>query len=434
MEFSDYEEVMDYLYEQLPVFSKQGDTAIKKDLTNTLQLCAILGNPQEKFKSIHIAGTNGKGSSAHMLSAVFQTAGYKTGLYTSPHLVDFRERIRINGAMTSKERVVDFVRLIYPHIEKIQPSFFELSVAMAFYIFAQEGIEMGIIETGLGGRLDSTNIIRPEVSLITNIGLDHIHILGSTLPEIAGEKAGIIKAGVPVVISEKQAETSPVFETVAKQQGSPLYYASDLRLARLLTKTDQYLEVEIKVPQMDDVKIYRLDLTGEYQINNILGVLAVIEVMQQKGYLIHESQILEALAQVKDKTHLAGRWQTLRENPKVICDTGHNKSGWEQVMRNLEKMSYKTLHMVLGAMGDKDINALLEMLPKNARYYFCSPDSARAMPAPDLAAQAAQYGISGQDFPSIAEAVVQALKVALPEDMIFIGGSSFVVAEAIPLF
>lgn len=416
------------------MFSRQGDAAIKKDLTNTLKLCKILGNPQLRFKSIHIAGTNGKGSSAHMLSAIFQTAGYKTGLYTSPHLVDFRERIRINGAMTSRESVIHFVNLIYPHIENIQPSFFELSVAMAFYIFAEAGIDIAIIETGLGGRLDSTNVILPEVSLITNIGFDHMHMLGNTLPEIAGEKAGIIKPGIPVVISEKQKETSPVFEAKAQKEQSTLYYASDIRQAHLLKKENNRIEIGVKKQQSKEYQVFTLDLSGAYQVMNLLGVLAVVDVLQQKGYVIRDQDVHEALEHVQSKTHLAGRWQTLKTSPKVICDTGHNKAGWQQVILNLQKETFEVLHIVLGVMGDKDISALLDLLPRDAQYYFCSPDSARAMPAGNLAEKATQQGLIGRDFPSIAEAVRQALKVSGSEDLIFIGGSSFVVAEAIPLF
>ena len=436
-----YTETLDYLYSKLPMFSKMGAQAIKKDLTNTLHLCEALGNPHRQFKSIHVAGTNGKGSVSHMLAAVLQSAGYKTGLYTSPHLRDFRERIRVNGEMISEDAVIRFVKKQQASIEQIEPSFFEVTVAMAFNHFAEQQVDIAVIETGLGGRLDSTNIILPELSVITNIGFDHMNLLGHTLPKIAFEKAGIIKPGIPVVVSEKQEITKEVFVTKAKEGSSDIIFASD---EWQVEDTDPQLEPdpelrEIKVSAIDNrsqpsssFKI-GLDLTGSYQLKNIKAVLSSLSVLREKGYVITEDAMRNALKQVKALTGLQGRWQTLsHEGPLVICDTGHNEDGIKEVVKNIAATSFKQLHIVIGMVKDKDISKVLSLLPANAIYYFCQPMVERAKPAADLASEASAFNLNGQVYTSVALALEGAKRNAAREDLVFIGGSTFVVAEIVP--
>ena len=424
-----YTEVIDYLYSRLPMFTRDGASAYKKDLDRTIALCEAVGNPQEKFKTIHVAGTNGKGSSSHMLAAILASAGYKTGLYTSPHLVDFRERIRINGAQISEQFVIDYVNSQQDFIEEIQPSFFEATVAMAFDYFAKEKVDIAIIEVGLGGRLDSTNIISPEVCLITNIGMDHMNLLGDTLEEIAGEKAGIIKPYTPVVISETNTITAPIFEAKAKLENAPIIFADqEITAVRLAKDT---LIQRIQITKDADTIEYNLDLTGSYQVKNIVGVLAVIDQIRDKGFVISEVDLKYALENVQKLTGFQGRWQTLSTDPLIICDTGHNEDGIKEVIKNLREVSYQNLHIVIGAMKDKDLDHMLPYLPKDAIYYFSNPDMPRAMEASELAEKALSYGLSGKVSGSVIQAFNDAKEAYIQGDLIFVGGSNFVVAEVL---
>lgn len=433
-----YQETLEYLYARLPMFTRVGDAALKADLTNTLALCRHIGNPQHKFKTIHIAGTNGKGSSSHMLAAILQTAGYKTGLYTSPHLRDFRERIRVNGQMIPENNVIDFVESQKQLIEEIEPSFFEVTVAMAFQHFEREKVDIAVIEVGLGGRLDSTNIITPLLSLITNIGFDHVNILGDTLPKIASEKAGIIKPGVPVVIGERHPETMQVFIDKAIETHSELTFAADewnISAAKGISSTD-LLEVEVQSVQHDDnqpphYKSLALDLTGSYQVKNVAGVLSAIEKLRQLGFNISDEHVKIALTKVKSLTGLMGRWQILKRNPLVVCDTGHNEDGIKEVLKNIRLQIFEKLHMVIGMVRDKDISKILGLLPPDATYYFCSPDIPRAKPVDELLQEASQAGLKGTAFNSVAEALYAAESKASEADLIFVGGSTFVVAEIV---
>lgn len=430
-----YQETIDYLYNRLPMFSKQGASAIKKDLVNIKKLCQTLGNPHLKFKSIHIAGTNGKGSTSHMVAAVLQRAGYKTGLYTSPHLLDFRERIKINGEMISQKEVINFVKEHKILFEKIEPSFFEVTVAMAFDYFAKQEVDFAVIETGLGGRLDSTNIIHPLISVITNISLDHTAILGNTLQEIAREKAGIIKENSPAIISEKSNETAPIFEEVAKEKNSKLVFASSLWETSLVEKTAQTLNIQVKPthhPQLTET--YKLDLNGSYQRKNLIGVLAALDELTLLGYAISKEHRHYGLAHVKALTGLMGRWQTLEQHPLIICDTGHNEQGWKEIRLSIHQQKFNRLHMVIGVMADKDIESMLTTFPIDAKYYFCRPNFDRALDEGVLKEQAEEKGLIGQAYPSIADAIKAAKTTAQPDDLIFIGGSSFVVAEALESF
>jgi len=438
-----YDQTLNYLYSRLPMFSKLGVSAIKKDLTNTIELCKRINNPQNAVRCIHVAGTNGKGSVSHMLAAILQTAGYKTGLYTSPHLRDFRERIRINGVMIPENDVVEFVKQQQNSIEEIEPSFFEVTVAMAFQYFDNEKVDIAVIETGLGGRLDSTNIITPLLSVITNIGYDHTNILGNTLQEIAFEKAGIIKAGVPVVISEKQKDTEQVFIGKALQTGSKLAWASDeweiLRQTEIgstkqstMKEVDNtHLSIEAKNLLTNSILTLDLDLTGGYQLKNIKAVLTAIYLLKNHGFAISGPQIQDALRQVKNLTGIMGRWQTLQTRPLIICDTGHNEHGIREVLKNIELTRYNNLHVVIGMVKDKDITTILSLLPPNARYYFCQPAIERAKPATELAEESENFNLKGETFESVKDAFEAAKCAADNDDLIFVGGSTFVVAEII---
>ncbi|PPL04567.1 bifunctional folylpolyglutamate synthase/dihydrofolate synthase [Parapedobacter indicus] len=426
-----YEEAVDYLYARLPMFTRDGVSAFKKDLTNTWQLCEALNNPQERFRSLHIAGTNGKGSTSHMLAAILQAAGYRTGLYTSPHLLDFRERIRIDGALVSKQSVTDFINQHRPLIESIQPSFFEVTVAMAFDYFAREKVDIAVIETGLGGRLDSTNVINPLLSIITNIGYDHTNMLGNTLQEIAGEKAGIIKSGVPVVVGEWQPEVSGTFERIASEKKSPLVYASLEWRVRPTQNGQAYQYLEAIHRGEPNGSCYALDLKGRYQAKNLPAVLMAVEILRSKGFSIEEVQVKQALKQVQRVTGLMGRWQTLASAPLIICDTGHNVDGWHEVLANIAVTPHSRLHMVLGVMRDKDLDKMLPLLPEDARYYFCEVAMPRALPAAELLAAAAMHGLDGEARSSVADALQAAQQHAAEDDLIFIGGSTFIVADAL---
>ncbi len=456
----DYQQTLNYLYSQLPMFTRDGPSAFKKDLTNTLELCKRLGDPQHQFKSVHVAGTNGKGSTSHMLAAILQIAGYKTGLYTSPHLKDFRERIRINGKMISEVEVIDFVAQHRADFEEIKPSFFEMTVAMAFDAFAREKVDIAIIEVGLGGRLDSTNVITPLMSVITNIGWDHINMLGDTLQQIAFEKAGIIKPGVPVIIGEYQPEVADVFVNKANIENANLSFASDLwdilesevgnRKSEVGSRKSEvegqkseeireYLDFKIQNfflrPKTFDFRLptlnLRLDLPGTYQLKNVKAVLSAVDELQKQGFIITEEHIREALSRVKELTGLHGRWEVLSQNPLTICDTGHNPEGIIEVLKNIESVSYSQLHFVMGVVNDKDISKMLAMLPKNAVYYFCKPDIPRGLDAESLKLKAESFNLHGNAYASVKAALQAAQGNADKNDLVFVGGSTFVVAEIV---
>ena len=402
-----YQETTNWMFNQLPMYQTQGASAYKKDLTNTILLVNHLNNPQEKIKCIHVAGTNGKGSTSHMLASILQEAGYKVGLYTSPHLKDFRERIKINGVTVSENFVCDFINTHKVFFEENDMSFFEMSVGLAFDYFAKEKVDIAIIEVGLGGRLDATNIITPLVSVITNIGIDHTQFLGNTIEAIAGEKAGIIKPNIPVVIGEYTTETQPVFLAKAKANQAEIYFASDL--------------ISEEFPS---------DLMGDYQTHNKKTVLQTIAVLNsQKEFKIFQEDIKSGLLQVVKNTGLQGRWQQLGDSPKVICDTAHNKNGLEIVMYQIQKEKFDTLHIVLGVVNDKDLDEVLPLFPKNAIYYFCKPNIPRGLDAAILYQKATTFGLHGEVFNSVSEAYKKALQIASKSDFIYIGGSTFVVAE-----
>jgi dihydrofolate synthase/folylpolyglutamate synthase len=399
-----YKETLDWLFGQFPVYQTIGKTAYKADLSNIIKLINHLDNPHKKFKSIHVGGTNGKGSSSHMLASVLQEAGYKVGLYTSPHLKDFRERIKINGKEISEDEVVDFVSKNKPFFETHALSFFEMTVGMAFEVFANEQVDIAIIEVGLGGRLDATNIITPEVSLITNIGIDHTFFLGKDIVSIANEKAGIIKANTPIVISEYQEEVSAVFLEKAAIQNSKIIFADQV-----------------------DKECYETDLLGNYQTHNCIGVLAVLS--QLNGFEVSQQAIIAGLKNVVRNTGLQGRWQILQEKPKIICDTAHNKEGLLFTMSQLVSESFNSLHIVFGVVSDKDLNSILKILPTNARYYFCAPNNKRALPALELKNKSLGFNLLGDYYNSVNEAFIAAKQNAVTADIIYIGGSTFVVAE-----
>jgi dihydrofolate synthase/folylpolyglutamate synthase len=436
-----YQQTIAYLYTQLPVFTRVGASAYKANLDNTIELCNRLDNPQHKFKSVHIAGTNGKGSTSHMLAAVLQVAGYKTGLYTSPHLKDFRERIRINGEMISEQSVVDFVAEHKQDFEEIQPSFFEMTVGLAFEIFAKEKIDIAVIETGLGGRLDSTNIITPLLSVITNIGWDHMNILGDTLQLIAAEKAGIIKPNIPVIIGEKQDEVADIFIRKAEKENAAISFASELFNSKVIPIAigsqnskgyNDLLEVEITPPDTGHSPLtIQLDLTGSYQLKNVKTVLSVVNELRLQGYTITDDHIKTALRRVKTLTGLHGRWETLSTSPLTICDTGHNPEGIEEVLKNIAGVKFDRLHFVIGMVNDKDSSKVLSMLPKDAVYYFCKPDIPRGLEAEGLKEKAESFGLKGEVYDSVRSALISAQKAATNTDLVFIGGSTFVVAEVV---
>lgn len=418
-----YKATLDYLYSRLPMFQRIGAAAYKEDLTNTLALCHALGNPERSFKSVHVAGTNGKGSSSHMLAAILQSAGYKTGLYTSPHLKNFTERIKINGQEVSQSFVIDFVERIKPSIEAIEPSFFETTVAMAFDYFRKEKVDVAVIEVGLGGRLDSTNVITPEVSLITNISWDHADLLGDTLQKIAGEKAGIIKPRIPVVISERQEEVATVFIEKAKKENSPLTFASEI------FEVDALGDGKFSVQHSAGNKIYQLELKGAYQQKNLAGVLATVDELRAKGFSISNENILEGLKRTVQFTQLKGRWQKLNDLPLTVCDTGHNEAGITEVMSQIRQQQFEKLHIVWGMVKDKSPDRVLALLPKTATYYFCQAKIPRALPATELQEKAKQFGLQGVVIGDVNQAIHEARKNASSNDMIFIGGSTFVVAD-----
>lgn len=429
-----YDEAIAYLYAQLPMFTRDGASAIKKDIDNTVQFCSALGNPHTQFKSIHIAGTNGKGSTSHMLASVLASAGYKTGLYTSPHLVDFRERIRINGEMIPKDKIIDFVNQHRTLLEDIQPSFFETTVAMAFDYFAKEQVDIALIEVGLGGRLDSTNILQPELCVITNIGMDHTDLLGNTLAEIAGEKAGIIKRKVPVVLSERDEVIAYVFEQKAHEMEAPIRFASQELEVLASERNGIGLICMVADKIQHQTRDVYVGLAGGYQQKNILGVLTAVDELRKQGWYISEEQLRQGLAHVEANTGLQGRWQTLSTHPRIICDTGHNEDGIREVIKNIQATAFNALHVVIGAMRDKDLNHILPQFPAEATYYFCSPAMQRALPAEELKNKGAQYGLKGEAYPTVDLALIAAKEAYRQDDLIFVGGSSFVVAELLKAY
>ena len=421
---SRYQEVIDYLYQALPMYQRVGAVAYKNDLNNTLRLCEALGNPERKFKSVHIAGTNGKGSTSHMLAAILQSAGYQTGLYTSPHLKEFTERIKINGREIEPGFVVDFVDRMRKVMDEIKPSFFEMTVGMAFDYFARQHVDIAVIEVGLGGRLDSTNVVSPELSVITNISFDHKALLGDTLSKIAFEKAGIIKEGVPVIVSERQEQVEDVFITRAAHAHSSLVFASDnLQLQHGSAGFDVYqngsLWLEGLVP----------GLKGIYQRHNLPGILAAVLALKEKGYRIPDNAVHQGISEVIERTGLKGRWQTLRLQPLTICDTGHNEAGIREVVNQIRQTPHRRLHMVIGMVNDKDIRDILKLLPKDAVYYFCQASIPRALDANELAREGLLEDLHGTVVRNVNKALSMALKNADDDDLIFVGGSTFVVGE-----
>jgi dihydrofolate synthase/folylpolyglutamate synthase len=403
-----YQDTVSWMFQQLPMYQNKGISALKKDLTNTIYLSNHLGQPEKRFKSIHVGGTNGKGSTSHMLASVLQEAGYKVGLYTSPHLKDFRERIRINGKVVSKQFVIGFIKRNKTFLELNTLSFFEMTVGMAFDYFAKQQIDIAVIEVGLGGRLDSTNIITPELSIITNIGFDHMEMLGDTLEKISGEKAGIIKQNIPVVIGETHLETQSVFKSKAKSTGSKIYFA------------DQLIE-----------GILESDLKGSYQKHNIKAVLQSVEVLRHSGFKIPQSQLKRGLLNVTNNTGLQGRWQVLGHNPKILCDTAHNKEGLTYIMQQLKSEAFNKLHIIFGVVNDKDLSSIIPLLPRNATYYLCKPDVQRGLDVEELETIFKKSRITCQAYNSVNEALNNAKSNANKDDLIYVGGSTFVVAEII---
>ena len=399
----DYKRSVEYLFQRLPMYQRSGIAAYKKDIGNIIKACKILNNPEKKTKTIHIAGTNGKGSTAHMLASILQEAGYKTGLYTSPHLKDFRERIKINGEIIDKKYIISFIKKNQLEFEKINMSFFEFTVAMAFNYFTESKVDIAIIETGLGGRLDSTNIINPELSIITNIGLDHTNLLGNTIEKIAFEKAGIIKNNTPIIIGRKQDKTKEIFKSIAKEKNAKLYYN-------------------------DNPKNITTDVKGDYQNENIGTAIKAIEVL---NWNISNEQINKGINNIIKNTGLEGRWQKLSENPLTICDVGHNEDGIKNILRQIEKTKFNKLHFIFGSVNDKVLTNVFKLLPKKAKYYFCAAKIDRALQTNILKQRAEEFNLYGDEFSSVNQAYINAKENASKDDLIFIGGSTFIVAEVL---
>lgn len=427
-----YRQTLEYLYSQLPMFHRIGAAAYKADLGNTIALCNLLNNPEKSFKSIHIAGTNGKGSTSHLIASVLQSAGYKTGLFTSPHLKDFRERIKINGKKVPKSYIISFVSHNRKKFRHIQPSFFEYTAVMAFQYFKDEKVDVAVIETGMGGRLDSTNVIVPMISVITNISKDHMAYLGNTIEKIAGEKAGIIKPGVPVVIGETQKETEPVFRQKAEEMKAPVIFADQsLMLRRSGIKRSEFMiSTRDGVPGQGDGVPMSCPLKGIYQDKNLLTAYQALKI-EGLSLKINEEDIRKGFRDVIRLTGLQGRWQTLRRNPKVICDVGHNEAGIEYIIKQLKVEEFKVLHWVLGMVNDKDAESILRLLPKEAIYYFCKANIPRGLDAVELQQKAMSFGLHGDVYPSVKDAYHAALDAARENDLVFVGGSTFVVAEVL---
>jgi dihydrofolate synthase/folylpolyglutamate synthase len=429
-----YKETLDFLFSTLPMFQRIGASAYKANLDNTIAFDEYLDHPHTSFRNVHIAGTNGKGSVCHMLAAILQEAGYKTGLYTSPHMKDFRERIRINGQCIPETEVAGFVEVHKPFIEKIKPSFFEMTVAMAFDYFRREKVDIAVIETGLGGRLDSTNIIEPVVSVITNIGLDHTNFLGNTLDKIAGEKAGIIKYNTPVIIGETQ-EVLPVFIKKANEMNAPLHLADQWYRLEEVESGSLYYQA-YKVYTMDNLKFDPImtDLPGNYQRKNIATVLRTVDIMKEAGFDVPDRSLLSGIRNVKKLTGLRGRWEVLDTKPLIVCDTGHNREGLIEVVKQISRTPHKQLHFIFGTVSDKDPSHVLKVLPKEAIYYFTQAPIPRAMAREELAGIALKIGLRGKTYPTPPDALKAARAAAGKEDLIFVGGSTFIVAEVIQEF
>jgi dihydrofolate synthase/folylpolyglutamate synthase len=430
-----YDDVISYLYDHLPYYQRSGPAAYKDNLDNTISLDAMFDHPHLKYKSVHVGGTNGKGSVSHMMASILMEAGYKTGLYTSPHLKDFRERIRVNGKMIEKKFIVNFVNeFLRRNKEKgLEPSFFELTVMLAFDYFAKNQVDIAIIEVGLGGRLDSTNIIKPDLTVITNISYDHMALLGDTLGKIALEKAGIIKRRIPVVIGETHPQTSIIFNGIAKEMAAPLFFADQ----QYNSGTGLYSPAARQIfnVRKGGIVAYEnlsLDLLGKYQAKNVCTVLEAIDKLREQGWLIPDSALRNGLDKVVENTGLMGRWQVIGANPRIICDTGHNEGGLREVVAQIVQTPYKTLHFIIGMVNDKDIAGVLHLLPRDAVYYFTKASIPRALDENQLKKMAAFFKLKGNTYPTVAEALATARKNALPDDLIFIGGSTFIVAEAIP--
>ena len=425
-----YSETLEWMFNKLPMYQRIGAAAYKADLNNTIEILGHLNNPQDNFKSIHIAGTNGKGSVSHSLASVFQEAGYKTGLYTSPHLRDFRERIRINGTMIPEDNVVEFIKRHKEKLEALELSFFEMTVAMAFDYFSKEKVDIAIIEVGMGGRLDSTNIIKPELSVITNISLDHIKFLGDSEDKIALEKAGIIKPHIPIIIGETQEKSKDVFTDKAHENESPIYFADKVISCIKKDAAIEYNTYEI----LKDGKLYineiQFPLLGNYQKKNLATIICALDVIKEK-FNISQRHITEGLAKVVSNTGLMGRWQVIRKEPLTVADTGHNVAGINEIIQQLEETKFSTLHFVLSVVNDKDIDGILELLPRYARYYFCKANIPRGLSVDILAEKAEATGLKGESYNSVAEAYKAACDNAQSDDMVFIGGSNFTVAEIV---
>ncbi len=423
-----YQQTLHYLYNKLPLYSKVGRRAYKADLKNTIALCKFLGNPERKLKCVHIAGTNGKGSTSHMLAAIYQQAGYKTGLYTSPHLWDFRERIKVNGEMISESFVINFVEEIREFSEQINPSFFELTFAMALDFFADANTDIAIIETGLGGRLDSTNIITPQLSIITNIGYDHMDILGDSLEQIAFEKAGIIKQNIPVLVGESNEITKPVFFQKSQETNSGLFSSKDLFEVKLVSSQIDQLVVAAKNKMTKQTSEYSLDLNGHYQQKNVRTALAAIQTLQ-KQFPVEEEIISNALSKVKTLTGLFGRWEVIETSPMVVLDVAHNKDGFAELLEQVKLIPYQQLHIIIGLVKDKRIENVLALLPLDAIYYFTRAQIPRALPEKDLKELAMKYGLTGEIFPDVNKAIYASKLQAGVNDLILVCGSVFVIGE-----
>jgi dihydrofolate synthase/folylpolyglutamate synthase len=454
-----YQETLDYLFNSLPMYHRIGQAAYKADITNTVNLMQHLGNPEKKFRSIHVAGTNGKGSVSHMLASVLMQAGYKVGLYTSPHLIDFRERIRINGQMIPQQCVTDFVEQHRDFMQSLQLSFFEMTVGLAFDYFAAEQVDVAVVEVGMGGRLDSTNVIMPDLCVITNIGFDHTQFLGDTLPKIAAEKAGIIKPHVPVVIGETHPETKPVFEQKATEQQSPIYFADEhYHIVPIIEPTS--LTDELTFPMLDfnveslkcvsrplfrgvaegrgmySKSQFSSPLTGSYQLKNLATLFQALELLPSVGYTIAEQHIRDGIARVVQDTGLHGRWEKMDENPLTICETAHNADGVRAMLQKLSEIPYRHLHLIYGCVNDKDFRSILRMLPhERTTYYYSQPSVPRALPVEQLAEAATELGMAGEAFPQVGDAIAKARSQADPQhDLVLVTGSIFLVADAVSYY
>lgn len=424
-----YQETIDLLYSKLPMFSRLGASAYKKDLHNTIELCKRLDDPQNKIKTIHVAGTNGKGSVSHMLASVLSAAGFKTGLYTSPHLHDFRERIRVNGQMINKEYVISFTERTFHWFDEIEPSFFELTVAMAFSYFADQKVDIAVIETGLGGRLDSTNIINPVLSVITNIGWDHMNILGDTLEKIAFEKAGIIKNEIPVIIGQSQPHSCELFKKIAYERKAAIHFADQMFSVNEHHWSNGKLRLMVHNHRNENEEEYTLDMPGIYQLKNILTVLGSLQSLQELGWNINEEKVKTGLSHVIPSTGLHGRWEIIQLEPMIVLDVAHNEDGIRMILEQLEHVSYQNLHIIYGMVNDKDSSKVLPLLPKKAHYYFTKAHIPRAMNENELKLRASDYQLKGDAFENVKDALQKSLALADKKDLILICGSVFLIGE-----